>query len=286
MLPLTAILLLALPVQDPVFSGPQAGETVKPLTGIDVRSNESVEVAFGGTPVLVVAIHGMERIVAAYVRRIDDYGDLNRDRFRTVFYFLCSSADESQAKMTQVVKSLSLKNPLLLSVHGEEGEGDKAFNKDVLVTAFFAGADSKVLFNQALISPSAKQDGDALLAFLDKQDEADPDRMSEEELRREVRRLRRELAEIRERKKREEEKGGRDGRGEEMRSDEPIGDLIRALIQKTLTEERAREILAKIDALVAKDRAAKDQMKTSAKAIVENKYGTPFVQEAVKKYLR
>ena len=118
MLSLTAILLLALPVQDPVFSGPQAGETVKPLTGIDVRTGEPVEVAFGGTPVLVVAIHGMERIVAAFVRLVDDYGDLNRDRFRLVFYFLCSSADESRARMIQVAKSLNLKNPLLLSTHG------------------------------------------------------------------------------------------------------------------------------------------------------------------------
>lgn len=170
MLAALALALAALSVQDrpdPVFSGPQPGEStpgfvVLALHGPDEGQRVDYVERWGGAPTLFVFVHRITRPVGRLVRGIDEYARTRRDRFRTLFVPLAADTLEGELNLPRTLKSIRLQSPCGVSVDGIEGPGAWGLNKDVAITAVLAN-EGRVVANWALVEPN-ETDLDAIRA--------------------------------------------------------------------------------------------------------------------------
>lgn len=143
--------------QEPVFSGPQAGEAVKPFRALAVTGpNAGKEVqaleAAGAKAQAVVFVHSLERSLLPLLRVIDNYGAARKDRIETTVVFLTADRAESENRLPLVAQSLRLNSAMLLSLDGIEGPGSFGLNKKCLLTIVGA-KDGKATVNFALVQP-------------------------------------------------------------------------------------------------------------------------------------
>lgn len=150
---LTAIVL----AQDPVFSGPQAGEPVKPfkvlaITGPNAGKEVQALEGAGSKPQAIVFVHALERSLLPLLRVIDNYGAARKEMIETHVVFLTADRAESENRLPLVAQSLRLASPMLLSLDGIEGPGAYGLNKKCLLT-IVGTKDGKATTNFALVQP-------------------------------------------------------------------------------------------------------------------------------------
>ncbi|QEF99296.1 hypothetical protein Mal15_33600 [Stieleria maiorica] len=144
---------------DPVFSGPQAGELLPPLKlrGVydDASGKEFDPVAQAdGKPILLVFVHKLTRPGLGLARGLTNYAKtLDEPPHEAAIVWLHDDQAEAEAYLTRARPSLNLQVPVGISVDGGEGPGAYGLNRNVELTVLVA-KDNKVVANFALIQPS------------------------------------------------------------------------------------------------------------------------------------
>lgn len=196
--------LVLLQTEAPKYSGPQAGEALPAFTVLN-EGGERVDAlaGFDGAPTLLVFVHTVSRPGAKLVRLLDRAAQDRAEYGLRATIVMLTDDEFAQEKYAPTYrKSLGLKTPLTISVDGAEGPGPYGLNKEMELTVLVA-KDNKVTHNFALIDPNDTRAGEieaALDALLP------PPAMGAEEtarelrrLQMEVKRLQRELDELRQR---------------------------------------------------------------------------------------
>ncbi|MCO8124790.1 hypothetical protein NHH03_23840 [Stieleria sp. TO1_6] len=163
---------------DPVFSGPQAGE---PLRGFELQGvyDDLADKTFdpialaGGKPTLVVFVHKLTRPGMALTRALTSYAHSLVDPApAAVVVWLDDDQAKAKEYLNRARKSLQFQVPVGVSVDGGEGPGAYGLNRNVELTILIAD-ENKVVANAALVQPSLT-DGPKIAAELSKRLKQEP----------------------------------------------------------------------------------------------------------------
>ena len=283
--------LLALRAADPVFSGPQLGETTTPfksatIVGADAGKERDPVTENAGAPTALVFVHGLERSMLPLMRAVDDYGAKHADKLKTEFVFLAEDRVGGMERFGRALNSVKLKGRATLSIDGLEGPGNYGLNKQCLLT-ILAAKDNRVHANFALIQPGIA-DGGPVLAALGKLI-GDPKPPTTEELKT--------AFEQRYRMAR----GGRNmrqaGGGKPMAKKDPfpgavptdgkLVGLLRSFIQKSNSAEQVDAVLADVRKHIGNDADLKQQAVAGWTRILHfgDRYGTDYAREQGRAFL-
>ncbi|MEN9557492.1 MAG: hypothetical protein RLZZ232_3778 [Planctomycetota bacterium] len=146
-----------------VFSGPQPGELLPPLTlrqvlGADAgQETDPVKVANGG-PIVLVFVHDINRQSVSMTRILTGYTKTRaEDGLQTGVVFLSDDATAAEAQIKRMEHALTAGIVTGVSVDGREGPGSYGLNRNVMLTILI-GKAGKVTANYALIQPSLQVD--------------------------------------------------------------------------------------------------------------------------------
>ncbi len=294
-----ALILLSQAAQDAKFSGPQKGEKTPGFRVFDVgtRAEADYVAEWKGAPTVLVFIHELTRPGAQLMRAIDDTGQIKQARgLKTLFVSLSDDRDGAERKLPQVIKSISLKSPVGISVDGKEGPGAYGLNREVTLTVLVA-RDNKVAANFALLTPNAT-DAPKIDAAIDEvlKVPAPPPSGTPDELKAEVLRLREQVLALSEEVARlklqlaraaaaPQRVMERPGAAERPREDEKLVGLCRQLIQRDATAESLESAVKEIEAYIAGNATLAKQYADILGRIAELKYGNDLGQAAIRKQL-
>ena len=148
--------------EDPVFSGPQAGEKIAnfkarvlfgDLAGKEIDLLEKA----GGKPVLFIFVNELTRPSNALTQALMRYVEQHPQDLYGSLIFLSDDPTATEARLTRARRALPKKAPVAISLDGKEGPGAYGINRNVTLTILFA-KDGKVVSNFALISPNLQSD--------------------------------------------------------------------------------------------------------------------------------
>ena len=151
---------------DPVFSGPQVGETIPPLAakGVfgDLAENEfDLIKQADGKPVILIFVHTLTRPGFGLTNSIMKYA-VSKDGLQCGVVFLTDDVTKT-AKWMQVVKKYFSDGVTYgVSADGVEGPGSYGLNRNMTLTVL-VGTKGRVTANFALVQPSLKADGPKIL---------------------------------------------------------------------------------------------------------------------------
>ncbi|MCA1684435.1 MAG: hypothetical protein LC745_00310 [Planctomycetia bacterium] len=154
---------------DPVFSGPQAGEKLTPftMTGVFEQSaGKKIDLVStaGGKPILLVFVHEANRPSIAVSRALLNYGaGRAKDGLVSGLVWLADDATAADQFLKRARRALPKKVPIGISVDGKEGPGAYGLNRNVTLT-ILVGKDGRVTANFALVQPSLQADVPRVLA--------------------------------------------------------------------------------------------------------------------------
>lgn len=146
----------------PVFSGPQIGEPLPPLTvqGVfDDQQGKKIDLlaAAQDQPVLLVFVHQLTRPTAGLSRVLMNFADQRKDKVYGAVVFLTDDLTAMQARLARARRAFGGKRPITISPDGLEGPGAYGLNRKVSMTVVFADKGT-VLGNHAIIDPSVQAD--------------------------------------------------------------------------------------------------------------------------------
>ena len=148
--------------EDPVFSGPQIGETLAPLKVVGVydrsagKEIDPVAVA-AGKPTLLVFVHKLTRPGMALTRAVTNYAASQASNGAVgAIVWLDDDKAKAEEYLTRARSSLNMQVPVGVSVDGGEGPGAYGLNRNVELTILVA-KDNKVTANFALVQPSVTE---------------------------------------------------------------------------------------------------------------------------------
>ena len=172
--------LIAQETPDPVFSGPQAGESLPPLpveilTGEEAGEKVDLLERFDGKPSVIFFIHQLTRPGFGLMRTISDFAssrtlvpsdnreaNASREKLPVAVVFLTADKTET-IQWAGNVKRLFNESVLYgVSPDGIEGPGAFGLNRNVTLTVLVCD-QSKVIKNFALVQPQLQADGPAML---------------------------------------------------------------------------------------------------------------------------
>src|SRR6476659_7364044 len=148
---------------DPVFSGPQAGERLTPftMTGVfDEAAGKTIDLVStaGGKPILLVFVHEANRPSIAVSRALLNYGASRAsDGLVSGLVWLADDRTAADQFLKRARGALPGKVPIGISVDGKEGPGAYGLNRNVTLT-ILVGKENKVTANFALVQPSLQAD--------------------------------------------------------------------------------------------------------------------------------
>lgn len=159
-------LFLALPMgsaEDPVYSGPQLGESLPKFTLRQVlaveepREVDPVEMA-GDRPLLLVFVHDVNRPAIGMTRTLTRYSQSReKDGLTTAVVLLADDATSGEATLKRIQHALTPNVLTGVSIDGREGPGAMGLNRSVQLTILLAKS-GKVTANFALVQPSLQAD--------------------------------------------------------------------------------------------------------------------------------
>lgn len=149
--------------EDPVFSGPQPGETLPPLTVRDVLAEEVTDVDFiektEGKAVLVVFFHKRTRPAFGLTNALMKLAKTRKKQgLERVVVMLTEDPTETGNWMKRIRNLLPKDTLYGVSMDGAEGPGAYGLNREVALTVL-VGKAGKVTANFALVQPSLPNDG-------------------------------------------------------------------------------------------------------------------------------
>jgi len=145
---------------DPVFSGPQVGESLVPFQVIAVGGPKAgTEVdpvdAAAGKPTLLVFVHKLTRPGMALARALTGFA-ADQQGVATGIIWLDDDKAAAEAYLNRASKSLNFTAPIGISVDGGEGPGSYGLNRNVELTILVA-KNNEVTANFALVQPSVTE---------------------------------------------------------------------------------------------------------------------------------
>jgi hypothetical protein len=149
--------------QEPVFSGPQAGEKLPPfkVRGI-FEPNTGKELDFvakaAGKPIVLVFIHDPNRPSLRLTQALTYYtAGRAKEGLATGVIWLTDDATEAESILKSKRVSLTPEAPTGISLDGKEGPGSYGLNRTVTLTILI-GKEGRVTANFALVQPSIQAD--------------------------------------------------------------------------------------------------------------------------------
>ena len=265
---------------DEIFSGPQPGERVPPLTVRNVFEDPAVDLdpvanAKNG-PLLLVFVHKRERPAFGLMRTLLQYSQTRKkDGLNTAAVFLTGDLTETSNWMRQIRNYFPPGATVAVSLDGIEGPGSFGMNRDVTMTVLVA-KEQKVTANFALVQPSLQADGPkiakAIVDVLGGGEVPDVAKFSGQRMQ-QMRRG-----------------GGRNagGRGDEQ--DPKLTGMLRQLIQKDASDEQVAAAAKELNAYLEKNEAARKRVGEIANRIIDagklENYGTKPAQEHLKDWAK
>ena len=256
-------------VEKKLFSGPQVGEKLPPLTAQAVFGDEqgkklNLVKSAGKKPILVVFVHQLTRPSAALTRVLMNFTIEREEDVYGATVFLSADVTATQARLARAKSALATKRPVTISTDGPEGPGAYGLNRNVTMTVIFA-RDGKVVSNFAIVDPSVQADTPRVLGEVVK---AIGGKMPT-------------LAQL----------GAARYTGN---TDTPqrvnLRPILSPVINKQATPEEVKAAAERAEAFFAKNQAARVQMGRVARRIIAGEvlgnYGTKTAQEYLKKWAK
>jgi hypothetical protein len=265
--------------EEPIFSGPQAGEKLPAFQFRGVYDDEAGKpidliAQAGGEPVVLIFVHEVTRPGLGLTRVVLEYAaKRQKDGLHGGLVFLTDDVTATEKWMLiPSVRRNALPEGIAAGVYpqGKEGPGAYGLNRNVSLTVLVA-KDNRVTANFALVQPSVQADGPKILqAIVDALGGGEAPKLEELGV-------------------------GRDApdRGEMKRpADEAINRKLRELLGPLLratTAEDANRAAAKVDAYAAEHadfaRELRARMKLVAQSEKFSEYGqTPEAREHIRRW--
>ena len=140
--------------EDPVFSGPQAGEkltTFKVRGLFDDLAGKELDLIqkADGKPVLFIFVHQLTRPSNSLTQVLMRYVEQHPQELYGSLIFLGDDQTALESRLKRARHALPKKAPVTISLDGKEGPGAYGLNRNVTLTILFA-KDRKVVSNFAL----------------------------------------------------------------------------------------------------------------------------------------
>ena len=158
-LTLAQLVAAAADSKKPIYSGPQPGEKLPPLTvEIAYGRRQQTKVDFvkqaGRKPAMLVFVNGANRPAARLTRVLVNYAEMqSRDKLFAATVWLADDRSGAQQYLKRATSWWGNGLPVGISVDGPEGPGSYGLNRNVNVTVLVA-EKGKVTANFALVQPS------------------------------------------------------------------------------------------------------------------------------------
>lgn len=265
---------VAVAADEPVFSGPQAGEKITPFTVTGVYDEQAgKELDFvkdaAGKPTMLIFVHKLTRPGAALFRGLTAYAAAQKEKgVRAYVVWLDDDKSNAEQYLTRARKSLNFTVPVGISTDGGEGPGAYGLNRNVELTILVA-KENKVTANFALVQPSVN-DAAKIAAALAKLIDAKPPTQEE------LTKLAYPGREMRDQ---------RNPRNAGNQVDPELGNLLRAMIQKDLDADGVKKAAAAVEKFAGDDAKHQATVARIAGVIVERKYGTEAAQKQAEKWV-
>lgn len=278
---LTAVLMvarLASAADEPVFSGPQAGEKlakfkVRGVFDADAGKELDFVAAAAGKPIVLVFVHDVNRQSIGMTRVLTQYTvSRAKDGLATGVVWLDDDVTAAEAMLKRVRHALAPNAPTGISVDGREGPGSYGLNRNVMLTILI-GKDDKVTANYALIQPSLQADLPKVLQSVVDVAGGTVPKLEE-------------LAGMRELM---QAKPAREKPANGPAADAPnLRPLMAPVIRRNATDEDVDKAAQTVEKLADKDEAVRREVGRIAQTIVGSgklgDYGTPRAQEFLRKW--
>ncbi len=261
--------------EEPVFSGPQAGERITPfkVRGVyDEAAGKELDFVTraGGKPLLLVFVHEANRPSIAMTRVLMDYATgRTGDGLECGVVWLANADDLTAAEqfLKRARHAMPARAPVGIAIDGKEGPGAYGLNRNVTLTVLVAKGDV-VTANFALVQPSLPADVPRVLGEVVKLVGGKVPT----------------LAELGAPGAMPARRGAGEGKAEA--GDENLRTVLGPVIRRDATPEEVDRAAAAVEAYVKDRPAARAQLGRAARTIVESgkltNYGTPRAQEHLK----
>jgi hypothetical protein len=256
---------------DPVFSGPQIGETIPPFTAKGVFGDRAgnefdlIEQA-DGKPVALIFVHARTRPAFGLTNSMMKYAS-SKDGLTCGVVFLTDDSTSTADWMRRIKSYFPEGVAYGVSADGAEGPGSYGLNRNVTLTVL-VGNKGKVTANFALVQPSLPADGPKILKAI--VDVTGGGKVPT-------------IAEI---------GGGRYAQdaGRNMRNmqqkDPELATLLRAVINKQASEDDVSRAVSAVEKYVAEKPSARREIGQIATRIVNSDKLTNYGTEAAQRTLR
>jgi hypothetical protein len=257
--------------QEAIFSGPQVGEALPPLSVRNIVGPQAGEeadpvTAADGKPLLLIFVHKRERPAFALANTLTKAAvEREPQGLRRQLLFLTDDPTATQSWLKQIAGYFEKDTPVGISMEGAEGPGPYGLNRNVTMTVLVA-REGKVTANFALVQPSLPADGPKILKAIWEATGGG-----------EVPEITRFAPEgMREQLRRPADTGG----------DARLRELLRNVIQKDASADQVAKAGRAVEDYVAHDKAARGQLGQIARRVVTgprfDEYGTPAAREKLK----
>ena len=255
--------------QDPVFSGPQAGEKLpilKVRAVFDPHAGKEIDLVAlaGGKPLVLIFVHEVNRPAIGMARTLATYTKTReKDGLTTGVVLLTDDPAEGEATLKRVKGALG-EAVHTVSLDGKEGPGAYGLNRKVSLTILVAN-QGKVSANFALIQPSLQADLPKILEAVVKVAGGKAPKV-------------------------EDLVGMPVARPKNAEPDPRLRELLRPVIQKDATPEEVDKAAKEVEAYAAKNPAAKADIGRITSTIINagklDDYGTARAREYLKKWMK
>jgi hypothetical protein len=254
-----------LTADEPLFSGPQAGEKLTPFKVLGVYDQQAgKELDFvtsaGGKPLVLIFVHELTRPSASLTRALCGYMQPRAvEGLHCGVIWLTADRSQTEEYLKRARGSLKLAAPVGISIDGVEGPGSYGLNRKVALTVLVAN-NNQVMANFALVQP-ALTDGPKILAEVARLIDAKPPTIEDVE----------KLV------------GGRAA----MPADR-LRERLRPVIKQDASEDEVQRAATSVDNFVAQDKALQRELGLIASRVVQSgnlkNYGTPAAQEHIRRW--
>ena len=267
---------------EPVFSGPQVGEKLRPFKAhgvfddADGKAFDYVSAA-QGKPLILVFVHKLTRPSHAVTRALMHFGSQRKkDGLFTAAVFLYEDLTAGTERLKGIQRYLPDKASVGISENGIEGPGAYGLNRNMTLTILIAHKN-KVTANFAIVQPSVQADVPKILKEAVKLVGGQVPTLAQLGVQR-----------YSAAKKKRMPAGKKTRPGQELPPE--VASLLRELIQKSATTDEVDKAAQEIEKLFDKKRETRQQVAQIAQRIMDagklSSYGTAKSREYLKKWAR
>ena len=262
--------------EEPVFSGPQAGEPLPslPLKGVigDVKGKAYDAVADAGDdPLLLIFFHERTRPAFGLMKTVTQFATRRADTgLVTHVVFLADDPTELERWAGAVRKHLTPAVRHAVSPDGAEGPGSFGLNRNVTLTVL-VGSQGKVTANFALVQPQLQADGPPIMKAIAEVTGGG------------------EVPSIESLMAADRSRGRSDVMGR-MAQDAKLTGLVRGVINKRATKEQVEKAAKSVEVYIAENEAARKELGRIVARVIGSgrlsNYGNETAQQVLRRWNR